>query len=778
MSKSVVICNIMYCQPGRDDKGKAHSNHDNHLRYIATRPGADRGDVKSLRIGDDDRVNHGEHTAYITDRPGSTGLFGHPDLGSGASGGPEWQDVAQELDGHTLPVWRIVVSLREDVAHNLGMTSRAEWEAAMRQAAHSAIKAMHLDPDQARWVGAYHQAQGHPHAHIVIWERPHEVARRDGHLERGEIKGVWRSYAGELFRSERERLTAEKTAMRDLVRDLTEGDISRLTGMDKARLEVQALDGSRPGLPPTLQPKQEQELMRRLEALARIMPTRGRVGMAYMPPSVKAEARAVADWLLTQPRFAEAAGRHDAAAAEIAGHYSRQPAALEQARQNARDDLRDRVAQVVLRGASILEKESRREKVPEDHAADLMTSAWRHIGHIDLAADWPRATGDQLSHLTERLTGIAEELADVEHKQSLAYLPVALQEEAREIADWIISQPGYDQVAATWADQDKARDVVAERVVLAAKDMIPSELGGRPLMVVHEGRALECLAALQGAGAKEGMILAKDEAHWTAGMLYRAMVSAGLSRGDAEAATRRWAASAQVETVEEVIRSENGRLDWLRTKQKGPGIVGAKDWERLCYNLGLDQGTILRPWIARPPEPDRQIGADLDIRLETKSIAPALQAIQAATGKPDDPQELRWTLRSLAAGMRGMGVDEAVRNDILRGYLAKSGINLPERAVRDMLDRVTAVGRDDHWMGRGSWERLGRNMGFDSSRTNSPWIVQERAAVKIARGVWAAAWRGLEQEKTRMEARAKLAATREERAKEKAKRREAGLERY
>ncbi|MBS3976620.1 MAG: relaxase [Syntrophomonadaceae bacterium] len=377
MSKSVVICNIIYCQPGSAGKGKTHSSHSGHLYYIATRPGADRGDADALRVGDDDRAGHGEHAAYITDRPGSTGLFGHPDLGTGAGGGPEWQDVAQELDGHTLPVWRVVVSLREDDAQHLGMTSRAEWEAAMRHAAHSAIKAMHLDPDKARWAGAYHQAQGHPHAHIVIWERPHEAARRDGHLEKGEIKGVWRSYAGELFRSERERLTAEKTAMRDLVRDMAKGDISRLTGMDKAMLEVQVLDGGRPGLPPALQPDQEQELMRRLEALARIMPTRGRVALAYMPPEVKAEARAVADWLLTQPRFAQTAERHDAAAVEIAGHYSRKPAALEQARQNARDDIRDRVAQVVLRGAAVMNREERNRGRLSLAKARIARSVWQ-----------------------------------------------------------------------------------------------------------------------------------------------------------------------------------------------------------------------------------------------------------------------------------------------------------------------------------------------------------------------------------------------------------------
>lgn len=766
MSKSVVICNIMYCQPS----GKAHSSHSNHLHYIANRPGADRGDAESLRVGDADWSYRGD-IAYIADRPGSTGLFGHADLGTAAGGGPEWQEVAKELDAHTLPVWRLVVSLREDDANALGMTDRAAWDAAMRQAAHGAIKAMGLDPEHARWVAAFHQAQGHPHVHIVIWEREHEAARRDGLLEKGELKAVWRSYARELFRGERERLTAEKTAMRDLVRDLAKGEVSRLTGMDTARLEVQALDGGRPGLPPVMREEQAVELKRRLEDLSRVMPGRGRAALAYMPPTAKAEARATAEWLLTQPRFAQAAERHETAAVELAGHYSRKPAALEQARQNARDDLRDRVAQVVLQGAAGLGRESRRVKMPKDHAEDLLASAWRHVGHADIDIPRPVATSEQTSHLAERLAAFAGELAGVEQKQALSYLPEPLQEKAREIAGWIMAQPGYDQVAALRTDRDAVRDMVAERVVAEARDMIPREKGDMPAMVAHKGRELECLAALQSADVKDSVAKDKDEAHWTAGTMYRAMVSLGLTRSDAEASARAWAAAAKVEGIDDILVSENGRLNWLQGRG-GPLVVGAKDWERLGYNLGLDQNTFLRPWFARPPERDPNFGADLDIRLDTKRIAPALQAIQDAAGRPDNPQELRWTLRSLAACMRGMGVDEAERNNILRGYLAKAEINLPERTVRDMLDKTTATGRDDHWMGRGSWERLGQNMGFDTDRVVSPWIVQEREAIKIARGVWHSAWRAVEYELHRAEAKARLASLREmERAEAKGRQR-------
>ncbi|MBE3582339.1 MAG: relaxase, partial [Thermoanaerobacteraceae bacterium] len=249
MASSVLIVNVAYYQPGT--RKMAHNY--NHIRYIATKPEADRGDAESLRVGDDDYPMAGGtaagHVKYAAERPGSSGLFGPQ-----GEPVPNWQEVGRKLARHNLPVWRVIVSLRQDDAERLGLVEREKWQPAIENGVNNAIKEMHLDADHTRWVAAFHRKEGHPHCHVVIWEEEHGAARRQGYLEPGERKGVFRSFAREVFREERDRLTAEKTAIRDALRELVGSDITKVTEFMRevktARLEAQALYGSIPKMLP------------------------------------------------------------------------------------------------------------------------------------------------------------------------------------------------------------------------------------------------------------------------------------------------------------------------------------------------------------------------------------------------------------------------------------------------------------------------------------------------------------------------------------------------
>lgn len=388
MSRSVIICKIAYYRPGDRER----SSNARHIRYIATKPEADRGDEQAYRVGDEDyQLEPGSaaaHVEYAAERPGSSGLFGPEENPT-----PDWREAARELVRHSLPTWRAVVSLREDDAVRLGLTERPDWEAAIRQAMGSVIRAMHLDPDRARWVAAFHQKAGHPHAHVVIWEQPHAAARRQGLLEEGERRAVWRAFARELLRDERTRLAAEKGAIRDLIRGQAWGDVARAAELvrelrGRARLEVQALMGGTPGIPPTLREHQQEELARRLAELAAVMPGKGRAALAYMPPQVKARAREIADWLLAQPGFAQSAGRYQELGRELASHYARKPEILDQASQNAYNDLRDRVAQLAVKAAAALDRAERQDRQARERVArSLWRSAWRGIERERLRAE-------------------------------------------------------------------------------------------------------------------------------------------------------------------------------------------------------------------------------------------------------------------------------------------------------------------------------------------------------------------------------------------------------
>lgn len=358
MSQAVVIVKIAYYRGGGQKvHGRKQSGWQKHIEYLATKPEVDKGDADALRVGDDgyELDDAALHARYAAVRPGSSGLFG-------ADGDADWRDVAAELDKHPLPAWRMIVSMREADAVGWGMISREAWEPAIREAVEDAAKAMHLDPDHLRWAAAFHAKPGQPHAHIVVWETPHAAARGRGLLEEGERRGVWRAFTRELFRGERDRLAAEKEAIRQTVRELAKGDVERAAEVARAiktiaRLQVQALDGGEAGLAPVMGRGTEAELVQRLGVLAANMPGRGRVALAYMPPEVREQARELADWLLQQPGFRESAERYEEIGKRFAEHATAKPEAHAEAARKAREDLRDRVAQVALRAAAGLNRE-------------------------------------------------------------------------------------------------------------------------------------------------------------------------------------------------------------------------------------------------------------------------------------------------------------------------------------------------------------------------------------------------------------------------------------
>ncbi|ADH59863.1 conserved hypothetical protein [Thermoanaerobacter mathranii subsp. mathranii str. A3] len=355
---------------------KNQARNSAHVQYIATRPGADRGE---LSIGDELEPDTPEwHTKYMHERPGSHGLFTAeeemPDLG----------EVQKELKNHNGIVWRMVLSLREDDAVRLGYTTRESWEKVLRAVLPEAAAKMGILESNLRWAAAFHQVQGHPHVHVILWEK--EPKRLRGVLSQGERRDIRKIFIREIYAKERMALTAEKSAVRDLIRDTAKRDISELLKeVKKARIEIKALNGEKPGLPPTLDQTTREELLEKLKELSKIMPQKGRIAFAYMPEEVKEKAKEIADWLLKQPGFSQSVERYMELAKELASHYTSNPEALEKAAEKAYEDIQKRTAQIVLKGAAALQEEKTVDTTRLTNS--VWRSAWRALERERLRAE-------------------------------------------------------------------------------------------------------------------------------------------------------------------------------------------------------------------------------------------------------------------------------------------------------------------------------------------------------------------------------------------------------
>lgn len=334
----------------KDTPGKNVS----HVGYIATRSGVDKSltesDLKKeLEKGVEDLSSDDDtYVKYIDERPRSHGLFGQDGI-------EDPEDVQNEVSNVSSYVWRAIVSLKEDDAKNLGYLEKDKWQDMLRKKVPDMANEMGIKTTNLRWVAAIHMEKGHPHAHLMFWEK--EPERTLGIVNTKSLDNIRKMYTDEIFEEERFQLLNEKNAMRDLLNDLAKGDIGQAARLLK---EVRAagqdlktfIDGlSNEGVTPRLYSEEEQKIAGMLKELADKLPGKGRVALKFMPDDTKEEVRAIADFLLQQPEFSASLEKNLKAVEELTRMYTGKEGDIQKARDNAYKDMRDRICQVILKGA-------------------------------------------------------------------------------------------------------------------------------------------------------------------------------------------------------------------------------------------------------------------------------------------------------------------------------------------------------------------------------------------------------------------------------------------
>ena len=315
-----------------------------HARYIATREGVARAE--------EDRPHPTIHARYLDERPGSTGLFG-PD----PARPPALEAVQAEVSARPWH-WQAVISLREEDATALGLRAPPDWRDLARRVLPQFALHAGVPEGDLHWVGAVHRKAGQPHVHLLAWLADGAPPRQP-RLQRPELRDIRRMIAREVYGPLRAQLAAERTAQRDL---LVAAGRYNLTLLRRVDLEAQAESPTGGALPPAFPRTDMTELDHRLVALSAQLPDHGRIALAYMPSAVREGAHAVADWILSRPALASAIDGLQNATRNLTALYTTQPEAADAAWTRARADVRDRIAQAVLRAAAHRPARARRGK--------------------------------------------------------------------------------------------------------------------------------------------------------------------------------------------------------------------------------------------------------------------------------------------------------------------------------------------------------------------------------------------------------------------------------
>ena len=155
-------------------------SENGYLRYIATRPGAEK---------------HGAH-----------GLFGRQE-------NTELTAAMHDLTAHDGNVWTIIYSLHREDAERLGYNNAAAWRKLLVSQQNKFAEAFHVPSDSLHWYAAYHDADTHPHIHMMLWTDQKAI------LKRTDVVKLRSVMTNQIFRAELENLYIRKDAA---YKDVTE----------------------------------------------------------------------------------------------------------------------------------------------------------------------------------------------------------------------------------------------------------------------------------------------------------------------------------------------------------------------------------------------------------------------------------------------------------------------------------------------------------------------------------------------------------------------------
>ena len=229
------------------------AKRENYLKYIATRPRAQR--------------------------VGSHGLF------TGAEDFLVLSQVAKAVAEHPGHVWLPIISLRREDAARLGYDNAENWKKLLSGYAMELAKGLKIPWEDFRWYAAFHDESHHPHIHMVCYS----ADPSKGFLTRQGIADIKAGLAKEIFRQELVEIYQKQTQSRSALNEDARAVMERLI----EQMQSGVIENSR-----------IEQLMAHLAE--RLRHTGGKKQYGYLKAPLKAAVDEIVDELAKDPRVAQA----------------------------------------------------------------------------------------------------------------------------------------------------------------------------------------------------------------------------------------------------------------------------------------------------------------------------------------------------------------------------------------------------------------------------------------------------------------------------------------
>lgn len=126
-----------------------------HIGYIATRPGASKNE--GMRHGLFGKLSPGSLTEFET-----------------------WQEAAREvreLSYRKVNIFRGIISFAPETSAELKLNGHKAWEEYIERHIMTLAQRNGIRAENLSWVAAHHNERGHPHLHVVFWDKNQKLMK-------------------------------------------------------------------------------------------------------------------------------------------------------------------------------------------------------------------------------------------------------------------------------------------------------------------------------------------------------------------------------------------------------------------------------------------------------------------------------------------------------------------------------------------------------------------------------------------------------------------------
>ncbi len=743
------------------------NGQQNEERAILTIAADDLEKELDYEIIDDDNKYDEKYLSYIAKRKRSHGLFS-----SDSENLPNLEEAKNEILEHRGVIWRAILSVKEEDAVSLGYDNRKAWEEMLQSQMNMAAEKMGIERSNLKWVAAFHEEKGHPHCHVMFWEKNPE--RTIGKLGLTELKEMKKVFAGEIYREERLKHMMVKDSIRQLVREEAQGSIFKakdiVRDIRKAQYEgnvdINAWFGTETNsMAPELSYDRESELAEKVYYLSEKLPGFGRIALKFMPEDIKDDVRTIADYILGLPHFKQEVEKYIVSAESLARTYTTKPEQLEEARIKAYEDLRDRVAQVVLRGAveskklnegtlTLDEKRAAKAlkafsedsnkklevKTPEnivarsaqilngqdgltdDRKTELLLSGAKAV-NINLTTDEAAQILKDEAGVTSSAKRLAAALklcgASNLETQSILELQLKEQKDIVPLKE-IAIEDVEDRIQAAVENNEiftkKEFDQVCKNLGLELNE---KEHPWQPVGEIIDDRKDKAVCFLKEAGNFD-----KENAGWTGFTMYAGLKMLGVEREERQKILADWVKRNDVNVDVSSIVKKLENFD----KLKGTGLfLRDKTWNTLLKNLGGNNSELLYPWKILNPELNKDKALKVELKVD-KNIFNDTRV----SGKYAAWTAVQYGRFLHAAGIGFDDIQEKINKMVDKAVdseVADVNTDTPklvrafddseiQSAIKYVSNQLDMQEQKEFFFGDKEWQRFTENMGIQA---DNPW---------------------------------------------------------